>query len=136
MSFVLDQRLAADTFEIAELPLCRALLMNDSRYPWLILVPRRPDIVEIVDLDRAARLALMDEIAEASEAVRAWPGVDKVNVGALGNNVRQLHVHVLGRTIGDFAWPGPVWGAGAAKRYGEAEAAKALAHFRAALAPR
>ncbi len=130
MTFALDPRLAADTLPIGDLPLCRVLLMNDARYPWLILAPRRPELVEIVDLDREARMTLMDEIALASEALRALPGVDKVNVGALGNIVRQLHVHVIGRTTGDPAWPGPVWGAGTARRYDGEEARGVTAKMR------
>jgi diadenosine tetraphosphate (Ap4A) HIT family hydrolase len=125
VTFTLDPRLTADAYEIGDLALSRALLMNNARYPWLILVPRRADLAEIADLDRADRALLIEEIARASEAVRALPGVEKINVGALGNIVRQLHVHVVGRRVGDPAWPGPVWGAGAARRY-EPEAAAAL----------
>ena len=125
MTFTLDPRLAADTYEIGDLALSRALLMNDAHYPWLMLVPRRDDLAEIADLDRADRATLIEDIARVSEAVRAMPGVEKINVGALGNIVRQLHVHVVGRRVGDPAWPGPVWGAGAARRY-EPEAAAAL----------
>jgi diadenosine tetraphosphate (Ap4A) HIT family hydrolase len=125
VTFTLDPRLEADTYEICDLALCRALLMNDARYPWLILVPRRADLTEIIDLPRADRAMLIEEIALVSEAVRTLPGVEKINVGALGNIVRQLHVHVAGRTAGDAAWPGPIWGAGVARRY-EAAAAAAL----------
>jgi len=133
LTFALDPRLAADTFPVGDLALCRVLLMNDSRYPWLILVPRRADLVEIIDLDRGARATLMEEIALASEAVRGLPGVEKINVGALGNVVRQLHVHVVGRRVGDFAGPGPVWGAGTAVKYDDAVASALAARTRAAL---
>jgi diadenosine tetraphosphate (Ap4A) HIT family hydrolase len=125
MSFALDPRLAADTLPIGDLKLSRALLMNDARYPWLILVPRRANLSEIVDLAAQDRAALIEEIAAASAFLRALPGVDKLNVGALGNVVKQLHVHVLGRAVGDSAWPGPVWGAGEAWPY-ESGAAEAL----------
>jgi len=125
-SFALDPRLAADTLLMGDLALCRVLLMNDARYPWLILVPRRANLVEIIDLDRDARATLMEEISLASEAVGALPGVEKLNVGALGNVVRQLHVHVVGRRLGDFAATAPVWGAGTAVAY-DAVAAAALA---------
>jgi diadenosine tetraphosphate (Ap4A) HIT family hydrolase len=121
----LDPRLAADTLPIGDLALSSVRLMNDARYPWLILVPRRAEATEILDLDRADRALLIEEIALASEALRALPGADKINVGALGNVVRQLHVHVVARRVGDEAWPGPVWGAGVARRY-EAETAAAL----------
>ena len=89
MSFSLDPRLEADTLPVTELALSRVLLMNDARYPWLILVPRRADLSEIVDLPRAEQMTLMDEIARVSEILRAEPGVEKINVGALGNIVRQ-----------------------------------------------
>lgn len=122
MEFVLDPRLEADTLAVADRPLCRVRLMNDARYPCLILVPRRAGLVEILDLDPAARALLMDEIVRASEALRILPGVSKINVGALGNIVQQLHIHVIGRRAGDPAWPGPVWGHSPARAYGAEEA--------------
>src|SRR6185437_15105861 len=85
-------------------------LMNDARYPWLILVPRRAEVTEITELTAAERTLLMEEMARAGEVVRALPGVAKLNIGALGNLVPQLHIHVVGRRPGDPAWPGPVWG--------------------------
>ena len=134
MSFALDPRLAADTLAIGDLALSRALLMNDARYPWLVLVPRREGVREIVDLDAPARAALIEEIALASRFVQALPGVERINVGALGNVVAQLHVHVIGRAVGDPAWPGPAWGHGAARRYAPEQAAALVAQARAALA--
>ena len=119
--FSLDARLAADTRFVTDWPLCRVLLMNEARYPWLVLVPRAQGLAEILDLDASGRAILMEEIARASEAVRARPGVEKINVGALGNIVRQLHVHVLGRRAGDPAWPGPIWGHSPAQPYRDAE---------------
>ena len=113
MTFALDQRLAADTLPIGNLALSRALLMNDRRYPWLILVPRRVGVSEIADLTAEDRAVLIEEIAAASGFLCALPHVDKLNVGALGNIVAQLHVHVIGRAVGDPAWPGPAWGVGA-----------------------
>ena len=110
MSFVLHPRLEADAFFIADWPLCRVLLMNDARYPWLILVPRRDGLTEMMDLPVQYRALLVEEIAKAGAVVRSRSGITKVNVGALGNLVPQLHVHVLGRHPGDPAWPGPVWG--------------------------
>jgi diadenosine tetraphosphate (Ap4A) HIT family hydrolase len=117
MSFVLHTRLEADTFFIADWPLCRVLLMNDARYPWLVLVPRRDGMTELTDLTIADRAVLMEEIARAGEAVRAMPGITKLNVGALGNLVPQLHVHIVGRHSSDPAWPTPVWGHGPAVPY-------------------
>jgi diadenosine tetraphosphate (Ap4A) HIT family hydrolase len=133
MSFALDPRLAADTLPIGDLELSRALLMNDARYPWLILVPRREGLGEIVDLDPADRTALIEEIAAASGFLRGLPRVDKLNVGVLGNVVKQLHIHVLGRAIGDPAWPGPVWGVGARQPYAADAAAALVAQARTAL---
>jgi diadenosine tetraphosphate (Ap4A) HIT family hydrolase len=110
MDFALDPRLAADTLEIAALPLCHVRLMDDRRFPWLILVPARAGATEIIDLDAGDRGRLIEEIASASTALRTVFRPDKLNVGALGNVVAQLHVHVVARTVGDAAWPGPVWG--------------------------
>jgi diadenosine tetraphosphate (Ap4A) HIT family hydrolase len=124
VTFALDPRLAADTLAIGDLGLSRLLLMNDARFPWLILAPRRENISELCELDLADRAALVEEIAAVSEALRAAPGVDKINVGALGNVVRQLHVHVVARHVGDAAWPGPVWGAGAPQAYEPQQARK------------
>jgi diadenosine tetraphosphate (Ap4A) HIT family hydrolase len=110
MSFQLDCRLETDTAFVSDWPLCRVLLMNDARYPWLVLVPRRTDLVEIADLSAADRAVLMEEVIRAGEILRSLPGVAKLNVGALGNVVRQLHVHVVARRPGDPAAAGPVWG--------------------------
>jgi diadenosine tetraphosphate (Ap4A) HIT family hydrolase len=109
-AFVLDTKLHADTIEIAALPLCLARLMNDRRFPWVILVPVRPDVTEIVDLDAADRAQLIEEIALVSGVMRDLFRPTKLNVGALGNVVAQLHVHVIARFAGDDAWPGPPWG--------------------------
>ena len=134
MTFELDPRLVADTLAVGDLELSRALLMNDARYPWLILVPRRAGLAELVDLDAVDRGTLIEEVAAAAEFLRRLPRVDKLNLGALGNVVRQLHVHVVGRTIGDPAWPGPVWGVGKARPYAPEAAAALIARARAALA--
>lgn len=115
--FQLDARLAADTSPVASLPLCDVLLMNDSRYPWLVLVPRRSGLVEVVDLDATEQATLWQELNQVSAALRAVIPCDKLNIGLLGNIVRQLHVHVVLRQVGDDAWPGPVWGHGVAVPY-------------------
>lgn len=115
--FELDPRLAHDTAFIADWPLCRVLLMDDARFPWLVLVPRRAALVELDDLDEADDARLVHEIRRAMKALRDVAGCDKLNVGALGNIVRQLHVHVVARRGGDAAWPGPVWGHGPARSY-------------------
>lgn len=117
--FSLDSRLEADSVPVLDLPLCTVRLMNDARFPWLLLVPRRSGLAEIIDLDASDRGRLMEEIALASDVLRAVSGCDKLNVGALGNMVRQLHVHVIARFEGDAAWAGPVWGSGTAEVYDE-----------------
>ena len=111
-TFSLHPRLAADTHAIGDLPLCRVLLMDDGRYPWLVLVPRRPDLREITDLDAPERAALIEEVAAAARALEGATGAGKMNVGAIGNVVAQLHVHVVARFAGDEAWPAPVWSRG------------------------
>ncbi len=133
MSFALDERLDADTFFVGDLPLSRVLIMNDCRWPWLILVPRRMGAVELSDLDAADQTLLIEEAARAARWLKAHARADKINVGALGNVVRQLHLHVVARTIGDPAWPGPVWGFGRAVPYENAQALIAAA--RDALGP-
>jgi len=112
MTFDLHPRLAADTALITDWPLSRVLLMNDSRFPWLILVPRRAGIAELFELDDSTRATLMDEIIRSSERLKRWARADKINTGIVGNIVRQLHVHVVARAETDMAWPGTVWGAG------------------------
>lgn len=119
--FTLHERLRADTFEIMMLQVSRVLLMDDSSFPWLILVPEREGICEIHELERDDRSVLVEEIAHASRIIQHLYKPDKINVGALGNLVPQLHVHVIGRFRGDRAWPGPVWGTGSAKPYAEDE---------------
>ncbi|MDA3913684.1 HIT family protein [Oleiagrimonas sp.] len=115
--FELDRQLLADTLPVGDLPMCRVLLMNDSRYPWLVLVPRRSGLVELDALDRHDRIAVMDDVHCATGALRRACSIDKINLGALGNVVRQLHLHVIGRTHADRAWPAPVWGNGSAIAY-------------------
>ncbi|MGH6798467.1 MAG: HIT domain-containing protein [Roseiarcus sp.] len=125
MSFALDERLARGTFLVGDWPLSRVLLMNDARWPWLILVPQREGLVELTDLDPVARTQLMEEAARAARFLKAYAEADKINLGVLGNVVRQFHLHVVARAIGDPAWPGPVWGQGEATPY-DAAAARAL----------
>ena len=115
--FELDPRLQADTQHIAALPLCEVLLMKDARFPWLILVPRIRGCVEIPDLPERERELLWQEINQVAKVLREVTPCDKLNIGALGNIVRQLHVHIVARKEGDAAWPGPVWGSGAARTY-------------------
>lgn len=120
-TFSLHPRLAQDTVEITRLALSRVLLMNDRRWPWLILVPAQPDLREIYDLAPEDAARLMSEITLVSAAVRELYRPHKFNVAALGNQVDQLHVHVIARFLDDVAWPKPVWGKGKALPYREKE---------------
>ena len=115
--FALDSRLAADSVPVGDLALSSVHLMDDARFPGLILVPRRVGASELTDLDAVDATALMEEIRIAVRVMLALAKPDKVNVGALGNVVPQLHIHVVGRFLSDPAWPGPVWGYGARTPY-------------------
>ncbi|GGE33370.1 HIT family protein [Agaricicola taiwanensis] len=112
----IDRRLAADTVYVSTLALSQVRLMDDARFPWVVLVPKS-QATELTDLSPLERGALMEEIATVSHVLGTTVSVDKINVGALGNIVSQLHVHVVGRRHGDAAWPGPVWGSGEAEKY-------------------
>lgn len=115
--FELDTRLAADSVLIADGPLSQIRLMNDDRFPWVVLVPRVPGASEWIDLDGGQQRLLLAEINQISQHLKQKPNVSKINIGALGNIVRQLHVHLVGRSENDAAWPGPVWGSGKAQRF-------------------
>ena len=128
-----DPRLAADSVFIADGPLSQVRLMDDARFPWLLLVPRVAGASEWIDLDGGQQRLLLAEINQLSQLLRAEAGVEKINIGALGNIVRQLHVHVLGRHAGDAAWPGPVWGSGAARRHDAEQLAALTARWRSRL---
>ena len=125
MAFELHHRLAADCFLIGDYALCRALLMDDARFPWVILVPRREDLKDLHNLDSADRAPLFNEIDAVSRTLEERHRADKINVAALGNQVPQLHVHVIARHIHDAAWPGPVWGSGPADPYPDGAAVAA-----------
>ncbi|MDI4639139.1 MULTISPECIES: HIT domain-containing protein [Halomonadaceae] len=115
--FTLHPRLAADTLLITDLPLCQVRLMNDARYAWLVLVPRRDDIREVYELSAADQAQLWKEATALGKALMAAREGDKLNLATLGNMVPQLHLHVIVRHAGDAAWPGPVWGQGSALAY-------------------
>lgn len=126
--FRLDPRLEADGPVVADLPLSHVRLVDDARFFWLVLVPRRVDRVEIMDLEPEERALLMEEITAVSQVLKGVTGCAKLNVAALGNMVPQLHVHVIGRRKGDPAWSGPVWGHSEAQPWPRpAEAPLALA---------
>jgi len=115
--FLLHPRLEADSIVLGELPLSRLLLMNDSRYPWCILVPRREDLCEVYELEDEEQSQLWRESALLGRAMMEVFGGDKLNLAALGNLVPQLHIHHIVRYRDDVAWPGPVWGVGAPQPY-------------------
>lgn len=129
--FKLDERLRADTAEVASIGLCAVRLMNDRTMPWLILVPQVEGAQEIYELDGAHRSTLMDEITLASRVMKDIYKPDKLNVANLGNIVSQLHVHIIARRSNDRAWPGPVWGAPGGAQYAEKELEAALFTLRA-----
>lgn len=133
--FSLHPQLEKDTVEVAVWPLCRVLLMNDSTYPWLILVPQRDGLREMHDLPPPDRNRLMQEMALASSLLQSATGAEKMNVAALGNMVPQLHVHVIARFSTDPAWPRPVWGVAPARPYTQPELEAMLAKLRTTLTP-
>ncbi len=132
--FVLDPRLAADTVPVKMLTLSELRLGNDSRFPWLLLVPQRTGLAEIIELPKPERAVLFEEITMVSTALKAVTNCDKLNVAALGNIVRQLHVHIIARFENDPVWPRPVWGNGEAVAYETAARDKFRQDILAALA--
>jgi diadenosine tetraphosphate (Ap4A) HIT family hydrolase len=106
----LHPQLAKDAVPLGDLALTRVLLANDANYPWLILVPRLPALVELIDLEQSEQVQLVAEIDAAARALKTATACNKLNIAALGNQVAQLHVHVIARGKSDAAWPKPVWG--------------------------
>jgi len=109
-SFELDSRLAADCIRVGRLPLSLLLLLNDARYPWFVLVPQRSGVSEVFQLSDDDQQQLWRESAQLARHLMQGFHADKINIGALGNLVPQLHVHHIARFSTDPAWPGPVWG--------------------------
>lgn len=128
--FALDQRLQQDTLVIGDFPLCRLLLSNDSNYPWFILVPRINGISEVFHLDVADQQKLCEETTGLAQLLNDGLGADKMNIGALGNVVSQLHVHVIVRKRDDAAWPAPVWGKHPARPYTQEQVVALRARLR------
>ncbi len=131
--FQIDSRLAGDTLEVASLTLCQVLLLNDQRYDWLVLVPRRESVTEVLDLSPLDQAQLWREVTLVAGVLREAQPDCKLNIGALGNIVRQLHLHILLRREGDPAWPGPVWGHSPREPYSEEAGQAAVARWRAQL---
>lgn len=129
----LHPQLADDTHPLAQFALSELRLMDDANYPWLVLVPRVVEAVELIDLDAPQRHALTDEIDRASRTLRDVFRPHKLNVAALGNLVPQLHVHVIARFEHDPAWPRPVWGMAAALHYTEEGLIERIARLQDAL---
>ena len=116
-TFEIDPRLEADTFPLADLPLCRALLMNDARYPWVGLVPRVASVSEVFELSQEEQAQLWQEATQLGAAMKEAFQGDKLNIATLGNVVSQLHIHLVVRYTDDASWPAPVWGNGTPKPY-------------------
>ena len=131
-AFEIDSRLSRDALHITNLPLCNVRLMNNKRFPWIILVPRVMDVSEWMQLSREQQHQLSDEIAIVSHILSAFVTPDKLNIAALGNQVSQLHVHVIARYKGDSAWPNPVWGS-EAEDYSEEESRRLIYELKSAL---
>lgn len=131
--FELHPRLAQDCTVIGEFPLCKLLLMNDSNYPWFILVPKREGLREIFELNEDEQIQLLHESSTLSRLISEHFNADKINVAALGNMVPQLHIHHIARFSSDPAWPAPVWGYAAAEPYSEDELSKRIEMMRGLL---
>jgi diadenosine tetraphosphate (Ap4A) HIT family hydrolase len=117
--FTLHPRLAADTFKLGQIGVCNLYLMNDCRYCWLILVPAIDGLTDLHDLSDRDYTDVMKTVQSLSRTLKEDFTADKINVGALGNLVPQLHIHIIARTTTDAAWPGPVWGHSEAVAYDE-----------------
>ena len=124
--FILHSKLAADTFEVLRLEVGQLLLMNDARYPWLILVPQVSGMRDLHNLSTKQYQAVTQEIAQVSEVLESVTQAHKMNVGALGNMVPQLHIHIIARQTNDAAWPAPVWGQVPALGYDDEALSKLL----------
>ena len=131
--FALDPRLENDSTSIMHTGLCDLRLSKDARWPWLILIPRRADITELFELTPLDQVMLTFETELVASALKKITGATKINIGALGNIVRQLHVHVIARFEGDANWPGPVWGFGKAEPYGDKKREEFITTLREAL---
>ena len=133
LPFNLHPQILTDTIALGDLPLSHVRLMNDTTYPWLLLMPRRAEASEIIDLDEADRVQLMAEIAQVSQVLKHHTNCDKLNVASIGNAVPQLHVHVIARFRDDVAWPKPVWGQVPAIAYTESIALELISQLRSKL---
>lgn len=124
--FTLDPQLEGDSLPLLELDLCTVRLMNDANYPWILMVPKQDGLAELIDLSVDDQHKLTDEIRLVSTALQKVSACDKLNVAALGNMVRQLHIHIVARFEGDAAWPGPIWGKVPSVPYEETDSTKLI----------
>ncbi len=131
--FELDEKLQADTFFIKDLKMSRLLLMNDANYPWLILVPRKTNLVEITDLAFDEQVIVLQEVNLIAKILKKSFNADKLNIANLGNVVKQLHIHVIGRFKNDISFPKPVWGQVAVKPYEKGAAQDLIAKIQSFL---
>ncbi|WP_253705153.1 HIT domain-containing protein [Endozoicomonas ascidiicola] len=132
-AFDLNNQLANDCIVLGDFPVCRLLLMNDSQYPWFILVPRVAGAEELYQLDEEIQQQVLRESSFFAEVLSVLFGAEKMNVAAIGNMVRQLHIHHVVRYSHDIAWPAPVWGKFPAIPYSEEQRSEVLAKITEAL---
>ncbi len=132
MAFSIDPILLRDTMEITDYPICDIRLMDNRLFPWLVLIPRREGAIEWIDLERDDQHQLSDEIAICSHIFQALVTPDKLNIATLGNQVSQLHVHLIGRYRDDAMWPNPVWG-GPREYYADEEKSRFIYELKTAL---
>lgn len=125
--FELHPTLAAGSVAVTRLSLCELRLINDRRFIWLILVPQRPRLTELHQLSESEQQQLLAASGQVSRLIEGYFAVDKLNVGALGNVVPQLHWHIVGRRRDDPCWPGPVWGCASGEPYPSGELERVIA---------
>lgn len=133
MYFTLDPRLEQSSFFVTDLPLCQVRLSHDSRYPWLILIPRITNISEVFDLTVQQQQDLWTETTAIAKVLHQQTSPHKINIATLGNVVAQLHVHVVARFTHDFAWPQPIWGRGDPIPYDDQITRKLIDQYRKAI---
>lgn len=131
--FILDSKLQSDTIFISDLKISRLLLMNDSNYPWLILVPRKADLIELTDLSFDEQTEVLREINIVGKILQENFAAEKLNIAALGNMVKQLHIHVIARKKNDATFPKPVWGNAPSQPYAEADAQQIISKIKSLL---
>lgn len=134
MPFSLDSQLEKDTLQVCDLGTCKLLLMNDSRYLWLILVPQIKDAIELHLLEKDCQDNVFHEMMQIANIIGGIEGIDKINIGAIGNVVSQLHIHIIGRNKQDETWPMVVWGNGIAQPYDDKVSEKLIALIKEKLA--